>query len=89
MSIDQAQPQQTISSKIPEADLTILLGSLRDDIETVLYLLVVDGDTLLYMSVSEVRQIERQPNRFPISWAQLIVKFRIEWIFKILIFDIC
>ena len=36
------------------------------------------------MSVSEGRQIERRPNRFTITWAQLIVKFMTEWIVEVL-----
>ena len=35
------------------------------------------------MSVIEGRQIECRPNRFTITWAQLIVKMRIGWIGKI------
>ena len=36
-----------------------------------------------YMSLSEGREIERQPNRFTITWAQMIVKFRVGPIIKI------
>ena len=34
------------------------------------------------MSVSKGRQIERRPNRFAITWAQIIVKFRVGSIVK-------
>ena len=36
-----------------------------------------------YMSVSEGRKTKRRPNRFIITWAQIIVKFRVGSIMKI------
>ena len=41
------------------------------------------------MSVSEGRQIERRPNRFTITWAQIIDKFRVERIAKNISDTIC
>ena len=70
------------NNKIPESVLS-LVGSQRDAIETVSYPLPADGVKLIYMSVSEGRQIERRQNRFTITWAQIIVKFRVGSIVKI------
>ena len=60
-----------------------LVGSLRADVETVSYPLPAGGVEPLYMSVSEDRQIERRPNRFTITCAQIVIKFMFGSIVKI------
>ena len=69
-------------NKTPESILS-LVGLQRDDVETVSYPLPVDGVNPLYMSASEGRQIQRRPNRFAITWAQIIDKFRVGSILKL------
>ena len=77
------QPPQKQDSRIGLS----LVESYRNDVETVPYPLSADGFKLLYMSGSEDCQIERRPNRFTITWAQIIVKFMVGLIVKYCRYD--
>ena len=77
------QPPQKQDSRIGFEPRWIVKGWRRDDIVSP----AKGGVKQLYMSVNEGRQIERRPNRFTITWAQIIVTFRVASIVKI--FPIC
>ena len=47
------------------------------------YRLPEGGVKILYMSVSEGSEIVRRPNRFTMTWALIIVKFRVGSIVQI------